>query len=73
MTVAYEIRLVFYCTDRDGCHSIIDIVETSRHHAYRFVSRHLRAIYENQPSTSHIAALAPGRPLSDANPRALGA
>lgn len=65
--IQHEITLLAWATDMDGKTSILDIVETSYHHAYRFARAWVRPGCE----VTHISAFRPGTPIETVERRAI--
>ena len=61
--VKHEVTLIAFTDNGDGTESVMDIVETSNHYAYKFAGRYLR-----DPQVSRFEAFAPG-PISGLNRR----
>lgn len=73
MTRKVEHEITIYAFDANG--GIVDIIETSRHYAYRFLSRLRRNVWGDVKPATQVAALPPGALKAGAslNLRNLGA
>lgn len=60
--VEHEVTIIAFDANGD----LVDIIETSRHYAYRFLSRLRRNVWGDAKPATTVAVLPPGTPLSGA-------
>lgn len=60
--VEHEVTIVAFDANGD----LVDIIETSRHYAYRFLSRLRRNVWGDASPATTVAVLSPGALLSGA-------